>query len=102
MSALRFSRPGIAGTTLQYLGPTPDVRSAGHRFYLLSEVAPTRTLAPGNVERTKRAFKRHPYNGPRCGYILPIAGVPCYRRPHHGRDHRSEATVLADLARRRP
>lgn len=100
MSALRISRPGIAGTTLVPLGPeTP--RSSGHTFYLLTEATPSKALAPQQPPREGRVVVRKPYTGPRCGYVLPLLGEPCYRRPHTGRDHRSEAAVKADMQRRR-
>ena len=100
MSALRFSRPGIAGTTLIDLGPQ-EVRSQGHRFYLLSELTATRSFAPAQPVRAGRTIKKQPYTGPRCGHLLPNVGQPCFRRPHPGRDHRSEAAVKADIQRRR-
>ena len=95
MSALRISRPGIAGTTLVDLGPdAPHV--SGHRFYLLSEVASSRRPPQSQVYTVKRAD----YTGPRCGHLMPKLGERCYRRPHDGPDHRSEASVKADIARR--
>ena len=98
MSALRYSRPGIAGTTLVDLGPdTPH--PSGHRFYLLSEVSSSSALKPKQPER-KGTINRPAYSGPRCGYLMPKLGEVCYRRPHGGRDHRSEASVKADIQRR--
>lgn len=99
MSALRFSRPGVVGTTLVDLGPS-HVTSLRLGIYLLSEAVPTRTLAPGQPERAGRNIVRRPYEGERCGYLLPALGEPCFRRPHESRDHRSEASVKADRARR--
>ena len=98
MSALRISRPGIAGTTLVDLGPdTP--RAMGHRFYLLGEVATNTVLRP-QPDRAGRTINRASYQGPRCGYLMPKLGETCYRRPHLGKDHRSEASVKADIQRR--
>ena len=99
MSALRYSRPGIAGTTLVDLGPDAP-RSSGHRFYLLSEVSTRTALQPRQPDRLGRVIKRASYTGPRCGYVMPKTGEACYRRPHGSRDHRSEASVKADIERR--
>ena len=99
MSALRYSRPGIAGTTLVDLGPDAP-HTSGHRFYLLSELTASRALTPGGPERQGRTIKRAVYSGPRCGYLMPKLGEVCYRRPHGGKDHRSEASVKADIQRR--
>ena len=100
MSALRISRPGIAGTTLIPLddGAVPLARS--HRFDLLGDVfmTPNRALAPKQPFRPPNY--RQPYKGPRCGYLMPKSGVPCYRRPHDDRDHRSEETVRKDSERK--
>ena len=99
MSALRYSRPGIAGTTLVDLGPdTPH--PSGHRFYLLSEIASRTSLTPKQPDRKGRTINRPAYSGPRCGYLMPKLGEVCYRRPHGGKDHRSETSVKADIQRR--
>ena len=104
MSALRYSRPGHPAPTLDnggliYLGPdTPH--PSGHRFYLLSEVASRTSLVPKQPERKGRTIDRPAYSGPRCGYLMPKLGEVCYRRPHGGKDHRSEASVKADIQRR--
>lgn len=100
MSALRISRPGIAGTTLIPLDDGATPHRSGHRFYLLPEATPSKALAPQQPPREGRVVVRKPYTGPRCGHVLPLLGEPCYRRPHTGRDHRSEAAVKADMQRR--
>ena len=104
MSAIRISRPGIAGTTLIDLGPDTPHRASGMFFYQLHEATVTRTLSPGGqVSNLPHPQNRRtmPYTGPRCGHFMPVAKATCFRRPHNDNDHRSEERVKADIERRR-
>ncbi len=100
MSALRLSRPGYPAPTfdnggLVYLGPSTP-RKSGHNFYLLGELTQSKPRAA-----VPRIASVRTYEGQRCGYILKIAGVPCFRPIHDGSDHRSAAQLQRAADRKR-
>lgn len=112
MSALRISRPGIAGTTLIPLddgaSPRIDRARSGISFTPLTEAQPFFRGMRGVEIRAKATEprKRAMTVVPRCG--RPVMGLgrkptgeACYRRPGHGESCRDKATVERDNARRR-
>ena len=112
MSALRISRPGIAGTTLIPLddgaSPRIDRARSGISFTPLTEAIRPFTgirgveLRPKATEPRKRSMTVIPRCGrPVMGLGRKPTGEACYRRPGHSEGCRDRAAVERDNARRR-
>ena len=105
MSALRISRPGIAGTTLIPLddgaSPRIDRARSGISFTPLTEAIRPFTgmrnlevrAKPGSKPRAMTVVSR-------CGREMR-GGETCYRRPGHGEKCKTRPAVERDNARRR-
>ena len=111
MSALRISRPGIAGTTLIPLEPARariDRARSGISFTPLTEaIRPFTGMTRLEIRAKPDAPRRRAMTVvPRCG--KPVMGLGrkptgelCWRRPGHGESCRSRAAVERDNERRR-
>lgn len=98
MSVLRISRPGHP-TEFVDLGPGGAVRRSGH---VGGEAVSSRSVgftAQKVVTVPSRAAERPEVA--RCGHRLRLLGVPCHRPIHDGTDHRSEAQMARQAAKRR-
>lgn len=105
MSALRYSRPGIAGTVLVDLGPAIGRAShAGVGGTMVTGVKP-KPLPVAATTPERRAqmaeYRAKLAADQTCGKVMPVLNTRCARTRGHGHSCRSTETLRADAESRR-
>lgn len=100
MSALRVSRPGIAGTTLVDLGPSVGrITHTRGPVYGTIAVSGSPLPKPTIPQAGNRVGLRD--IPARCGHLMPKNNETCARRAGHTKDDHRSARNLEAIRRRR-